>query len=613
MKILLLSLSFLFLIISSKGQYIERMEPPNWWLNMKHNDIQLMFYGKDIQNLIPTTSYKGVTIKGIEKVDNPNYLFVKINISKEAKAGQVEFVFEQNNKSIVKKSFELLGRNLNRSEMPGFNNADAIYLITPDRFVNGDPTNDNIDGYRETMDRTKKGGRHGGDLKGLSNALTYIKNLGFSAIWLNPLLENDMEVYSYHGYSTTDYYKIDPRFGTNAEYQAMADKARGMGLKLIMDMIVNHCGSFHWWMDDLPSDDWINQWSKYTGTNHRKSLLQDPYASAIDKKIFTDGWFVPTMPDLNQRNPIMAQYLIQNSIWWVEYLGLAGIRMDTYPYPDMDFMTDWTEALMREYPQLNIVGEEWHEDPAIVAYWQKGKENPNGYTSALKSIMDFPLQAAMINGLKNEDSWNKGLMEIYEMLSKDFLYAEPQNLVVFPDNHDMSRIFTQVNEDYNLFKQAIAYVMTIRGIPQFYYGTEILMKNPGTTDHGIIRSDFPGGWKDDTINAFTGQGITTEQKVASSFMSKLLKWRKTATAIHHGSTKHFIPQSGIYVYFRYDEAQKVMVVINKNENEKELKLDRFSEVIEHERIGEDVISGKIFNIDDHIMLPAKSVLVLDCK
>lgn len=608
-------LTFTFLIYFSISLFsqnkIERLEPANWWIGMKHNDIQLLVYGKNIADLNPKIESTDLTLRQVTKVQNPNYLFLDITINTRAKAGTINIDFFDKKTKVTSHPFQLLNRKRGADEIVGFDQSDAIYLITPDRFANGDPSNDNVAGMRQKANRSDKGGRHGGDILGMKNSLDYIKDLGFTSIWLNPVLENDMEVYSYHGYSTTDFYKVDPRFGTNESYQDFAETARAKGLKLIMDMIVNHCGSFHWWMDDLPSDDWINQWDEMTYTNHRKTVLQDPYVSDFDKKQFTDGWFVETMPDLNPRNPLFAKYLIQNSIWWIEYLGLSGIRMDTYPYPDMDFMAEWTEAMMKEYPHLNIVGEEWYEHPTIVSYWQKGKNNPNGYTSELKSVMDFPIQMSMSKALTEKENWKTGWIGVYEMLALDFLYPDPMNLVIFPDNHDMKRIFAQMNEDYNLFQQAMIFVATMRGIPQYYYGTEILMS--GNDDHGIIRSDFPGGWKGDAVNAFTGKGLTAQQKKAQGFVTRLLQWRKTATAIHNGKLMHFIPKDGVYIYFRYNDEQKVMVIFNKNKTETSLDLSRYAEMLEGKTKGTDVLSGKVFSLKNKIQVVGNQATILDLK
>ena len=597
--------------ISLFGQNrVQRIDPPNWWIGMEHSQIQILLYGDNIAELQTNINYEGVNLLSQMQLENPNYLFLNVAIAPTANAGNVVIQLNDKGSEVEQHNFPIYQREDGRTALEGFNSTDAIYLITPDRFANGDPTNDNLPKLKEKINRSLKGGRHGGDIAGIDQHLDYIKNLGFTAIWLNPLLENDMETYSYHGYSTTDFYKVDERFGSNEDYKKMVDRMRSMDLKLIMDMIVNHCGSNHWWMDDLPSQDWINQWETYTETNHRKTLLQDPYASDVDRKQFTDGWFVPTMPDLNQRQPQMAKYLIQNSIWWVEYLGLAGIRMDTYPYPDMDFMTDWTEAMMLEYPDLNIVGEEWYEEPTIVSYWQKGKNNPNGYESALKSVMDFPLQTRVKEALTDEEGWKTGWVRVYELLAQDFLYPDPQNLVIFPDNHDMSRIYSQVNEDYDLYRQAIAFFATMRGIPQYYYGTEILMQNRGTSDHGVIRSDFPGGWAGDAVNGFTGEGLTAQQQEAQTFMRNLLHWRQTASAVHSGKLKHFIPMDGIYVYFRYDEEQRVMVIFNKNDEAKTLELDRFAEVLKGHGQAANIITGEPHSLLKPIELKGKDVKIL---
>ena len=609
------TLVLIFLIISQLliAQSIERIEPPNWWVGMKNTSLQLMVYGKKIGDATVQINYPGVRVEKISQTPNPNYIFVDLTISPTAKAGQFDLVFSTDKKTFATKKYELKARSSNSANRKGFDNTDVLYLITPDRFANGDPSNDQVKGLKELPNRSNEGGRHGGDVEGLRQSLDYVKEMGFTAIWLNPVLENDMEEYSYHGYSTTDFYRVDPRFGTNSSYQKMAQEAQQKGIKLIMDMIVNHCGSFHWWMDDLPFPDWINQWPEYTQTNHQKTVVQDPYASAADKKQFVDGWFVPTMPDLNQRNVYMANYLVQNSIWWIEFAGLSGIRMGTYPYPDMDYMTEWTRRVMEEYPHFNVVGEEWNLDPSIVAYWQKDKDNPNGYTSDLKSIMDFPLQASVSKALVSEEKWGSGWITLYEALAKDFIYADPSMLVTFPDNHDMSRFYTQVNEDYDLFKLGIVYYMTMRGIPQIYYGTEILMGNPNSTSHGEIRSDFPGGWAGDQVNGFTGEGLSQQQKSAQEFFKNILNWRKTANLVHFGKLMHFKPQDGVYVYFRYNDREKLMVVLNKNKGATSLSLDRFEEMLEGVKGGTDVLSGKRLLFKNSLDLVPMGALVIELE
>lgn len=608
---------FLLIIYSFSAAFaqgkITRVEPPNWWIGMKNPRVELLVYGEKIGDWNPTINYAGVQIEKVIKVPNANYLFIDLLISADAKQGKVSIQFMQGGKMMATHQWELWQRDKGAADRKGFSASDVLYLITPDRFANGDPGNDAVAGMREKPNRALKGGRHGGDIEGIRQHLGYIGDMGFTAIWINPVLENDMPEYSYHGYATTDFYKVDPRFGSNESYRQLCHEANAQGIKVIMDMIVNHCGLEHWWMKDKPTPDWINTWDTYTQTNHRKAVLQDPYGSQLDKKIFTDGWFVPTMPDMNQRNPLMATYLTQNTIWWVEYLGLGGIRMDTYPYPDMDYMAEWTRDVMAEYPNFSIVGEEWYGNPIIVSYWQRGKHNANGYTSDLTSLMDFPMQSNLTKALMVPESWGEGLFNLYEILTEDFLYPHPNDLVIFPDNHDMSRFFTQVNEDFDLFKLGLTYILTTRGVPQLYYGTEILMKNPGTDDHGIIRSDFQGGWTGDAVNGFTGEGLTPQQKEAQSFIRNLLNWRKTADVIHHGKLLHFIPDGGVYVYFRYNDSKKVMVIMNKNAQPTTLYLQRFAEVLSGVTKGTDVLTHKTFELKDTIIVPGKTPLVLELE
>lgn len=594
------------------AQEINRIEPPFWWTGMKNPDLQVMLYGKDLAPLEVRVEKEGIKINAIHRLQNPNYLFVDLEISEGASAGIFEISLLKNGEIIRKIDYELKTRESNSALRKGFDNSDLIYLITPDRFANGDEKNDEIAGLREGKNRSAEYGRHGGDIRGIINHLDYIRDMGFTAIWLNPVLENDQPQWSYHGYATTDYYRVDPRFGTNEEYLELAEKARSMGIKLIMDMIVNHCGSFHWWMQDPPSDDWINfQGGPYQQTNHRKISLFDPYAAPRDRQIMEEGWFVPTMPDLNQHQPFMATYLIQNSIWWIEYARLAGIRQDTYSYAFRDFLADWSCAIMEEYPNFNIVGEEWVMDKNIISYWQRGKINHDGYQSCLPSLMDFPLNSYLHQGLREEETWGQGIIKLYENLGSDFLFPEPNNLVIFPDNHDMSRLFTQLNEDYDLYKMAIAYILTMRGIPQIYYGTEILMSNPGTESHGIIRSDFPGGWNGDQVNGFTGDGLNPKQKDAQDFLKKLAFWRKSKKSIQIGGLTHYVPENGVYVYFRYFENERIMIIINKNKEAINLGLNRFSDSMSGSKAGTEIISGQYYELQEHLPLEPRSVSIIE--
>lgn len=614
MKRILLVLAAFFFFLNSFSQEVtlERVEPMFWWVGLKSPDLQLMVYGRNIAATDIFIQYPGVELVSVSKVQNPNYLFVDLKLSGNVLPGSFEIQFKKENKTIETYRYELKAREKDSASRVGFNSSDVIYLITPDRFVNGNPQNDWVEGTKEKPNRNDRDGRHGGDIRGIINSLDYLQKMGFTAVWLNPVLENNMTRVSYHGYSTTDFYKVDPRYGTNEEYRELNDELDKRGMKLIMDMIFNHCGSEHWWMDDMPMPDWINNYPDYKITSHRRTVNQDPHASEADRAIMANGWFVPTMPDLNQRNPFMAKYLIQNSIWWIEYVGLEGIRQDTWPYPDKNMMADWTKRVLEEYPDFNIVGEEWSLNPAIVSYWQKGKVNSDGYQCFLPSLMDFPLQSAVASALKNEETWGTGLVQLYETLANDFQYADADNLVVFPDNHDMSRFYVQVGEDVNLLKMGVAYFLTTRGIPQIYYGTEILMKHPGD-HHGDIRAEFPGGWADHKINAVTGAGLTTEQKEMQEFVSTIQNWRKNKPVIHSGKMKHFVPEDGTYTYFRYNDAETVMIVLNKNSSEKTLSTDRFSEIINGFSSGKEIItSSKILNLSE-IKIPARSAMIIELK
>ncbi len=614
LRFIVWSLFFGMPLIVAAQSTIERVEPPNWWVGMAHNEVELLIYGKDIGTYVASMEvYEGVLLKETKLAPNQNYQFLSLRIAAGTKPGDIRLFFSKKGKKTIKYDYPILQRDPSRSALKGFDNSDAIYLITPDRFANGDPSNDTVEKLKEKANRTLKGGRHGGDVAGISNSLDYIKDLGFTAIWINPILENDMKEYSYHGYSTTDFYKVDPRYGSNQSFKNLCDQAKSKNMKVIMDMIVNHCGLDHWWMQDLPYKDWINQWPEYTQTNHKKTVILDPYASKIDRKQFFDGWFVPTMPDLNQRNASMAKYLIQNTLWWIEYAGISGIRMDTYPYPDMYFMSDWTKAVMKEYTDFNIVGEEWVTRPTIVSYWQQGKKNGNGYTSSLKSLMDFPLQNALVTSLTNEKTWASSWTDLYEALGQDYLYPEPNNLVVFPDNHDMSRIYTQLNEDFDKYKMALVYTATVRGIPQFYYGTEVLMSNTGTSDHGIIRSDFPGGWQGDEINAFSGEGLSAIQTEAKAFVKKLLNWRKTATVIHSGKLIHFAPENSneIYVLFRYNDKDRVMLILSKNDKDLSINLEPYQEILGTHLMGKDILNGSLYEEKEALLVKANSAMLIE--
>lgn len=590
---------------------IDRVEPPFWWQGFEHNELQILVHGDDIGAFEVSVDYPGVSIKRVQRVDSKNYLFLYLEIDDSAKPGSFDMHFRNGPVEVVH-PYELREKDADLSHAKGFSPADTIYLITPDRFANGDTSNDTVAGLGDALDRSDDYGRHGGDLAGIANAFDYIADLGFTAIWLNPILENAMPESSYHGYATTDFYKVDPRFGSNAEYREFVAAAKSKGLGIIMDMITNHTGINYWWMDDLPQPDWVNFANDYHQTSSAKTTILDPYASRYDKMIYSDGWYVESMPDLNQRNPLLADYLIQNAIWWIEYVGLTGIRLDTYSFSDKDFLRDWTGRIMQEYPLFNITGEETGNDPALLAYWQRGKKNDDGYSSSLPSLLDFPLYNAMNESLlKDVEWWDSPWTRVYETLGKDFEYADPWNLVIFPDNHDQSRIYTVVGEDYDLYRMAIVYYLTMRGIPQIYYGTEVLMSHPGTGSHGAIRAEFPGGWSDHTKNAFSGKGLSDRELAAQVFVKQVLNWRKHKSVIHSGQLMQFTPVKNIYAYFRYDENDTVMVIFNRGEETASIKTARFAERIGDAKTAVDVITGKTYDISDAISLEPRSVLLLE--
>ncbi len=612
MKRHLFTIIAISLFLNSFSQKVERVEPMFWWAGMKSPELQLMVYGEKIASSDVKLNYPGVELVSVSKVQSPNYLFIDLKLAGNVQPGKFEIQFTTEKKVVATYLYELKAREKGSANRTGFNGSDVIYLVTPDRFINGNPNNDWVEGMREKPNRNDKNGRHGGDIRGIINSLDYLQKMGFTAVWLNPVLENNMTKVSYHGYSTTDFYKVDPRYGTNEEYRELKDELDKRGMKLIMDMIFNHCGSEHWWMNDLPMADWINNYPEYKITNHRRTVNQDPHVSEADQKAMVDGWFVPTMPDLNQHNNFMEKYLIQNSIWWIEYAGLEGIRQDTWPYPDKDMMATWTKQVLIEYPNFNIVGEEWTTNPAIVSYWQKEKKNIDGYECYLPSLMDFPLQNAVSAGLKNKENWDGGLIQIYESIANDFLYPDADNLVIFPDNHDMSRFFVQVGEDVDLLKMGVAFFLTTRGIPQIYYGTEVLMRHDGD-EHGNIRADFPGGWQGDKVNALTGQGLTDQQKEMQNYVAKIQNWRKNKPVIHSGKLMHFVPEDGIYVYFRYNADEVVMIILNKNETEKKVATKRFSEITKGHQKGKEIITSKDISKLSEINIPAKTAMIIELQ
>ncbi|OWK72783.1 hypothetical protein CBW16_13080 [Flavobacteriaceae bacterium JJC] len=536
---------FVALLLSTLfyAQKIERIEPANWWIGMKYNTITLLVYGKDISNLEPKISYPGVQLGASKKVENPNYLFLTLNISDHTQPGilNIDF-FKENGKKITQK-FPLLEREKESANRVSFSQKDAIYLIVPDRFANGNPNNDVIPTMNEkTVNRSIEDKRHGGDIQGIINHLDYIQSLGFTQIWNTSLTENNQPQYSYHGYAATDLYQIDPRFGNNEDFKKLSHEAKKRNIGIIWDVILNHCGNEYYFVKDLPSKDWLNFSDTHTRTNHLKSTVNDLYATEIDKKEYTDGWFDDHMADLNQKNPLVAKYLIQNTIWWVEYAGISGLREDTFSDADKDFLSAWTKTIIDEYPNMNIVGEEMTRIPAQNAYWQKDKINSDGYQSYLPTVMDFSLTDNIVTSLNRTDDWYSPWRDVYQGVALDFFYPHPDDQLIFPDNHDIDRFYSRINKNFSHWKLGIAMYMTMRGIPQFFYGTEVLMTNEKAGSDGQRRGDFYGGWKTDAKNTLTEKGLSTDEKEAKAYFSKLLNWRKTNSAVTNGKFLHYAPQ-----------------------------------------------------------------------
>lgn len=616
MRRLIVALSFNIVCLVAIGQ-IKHIEPLNWWAGMKDPNLQLMVNGPGIGKAKVSINYPGVTVKSTVKGDSDNYLFINLVLASNTKPGKFLISFLKEGKVIEQVDYEIKSRPSLKNPIDGFNSSDVICLVTPDRFVNGDTTNDVVEGLKEkTINRNNQGARHGGDIRGMINSLDYFQKMGYTAIWPQPLVENDMPSYSYHGYAITDHYKVDPRFGTLNDYIELSEKAKSKGIKIIYDAVLNHIGSNHWWIQDLPFKDWLNYPDSKTQTTHVRTVNQDPNASAYDKDLMTRGWFVETMPDLNGSNPFVATYLIQNNIWWIETLQLGGIRLDTYGYSVKSLLNDWACRIMKEYPNFNLVGEEWSLNPLITSYWQAGKRNEDGYTGCLGSTMDFPLQSALIEALRQKDRniWGKGLNILYESLANDFVYAAPNKLLVFGDNHDMDRLYTQLGNDLELTKMAVTTLLTLRGIPQVYYGTEVLLENTmHLGDHGYIRADMPGGWNTDNVNAFETKSLNEDQVNMQAYMKKLLNWRKGSKAVTSGKTLHFAPFNDIYVYFRYVEGEKIMVIMNRNEKMAKVDPKRFAEIIGANTKGIDIFSSSTIDITKLFEVPPKSTLVLEIK
>lgn len=619
MKKLIISLSLLASLAATAAKpsspQINSVEPPYWWTGMANDTLQIMLSGPRI-GLTETSMkpYEGVSLIESVRLDSPNYLLLYLTVSDTAKPGVLDFTFSDGKKKAALR-YELKERS-KAVKAQGFDASDVLYLIMPDRFARAGATTDAEASrgleYAVEVDRADLNARHGGNIAGMEQHLGYIDSLGVTAIWVNPVLENDMPGGSYHGYATTDYYRIDPRFGTNGQWRDFVGKAHDRGIKVVMDMIFNHSGSNHPWMKDMPSRDWYNFPDSAVTTNFRLSTLHDPYVSDYDKKRTVDGWFVTAMPDLNQRNPHLRRYLSQNSIWWIEDSGIDGIRMDTYPYADERAMASWIDDVMAEYPGFNIVGECWYANEGGEAYWQRGsKVNPNG-DPRLPTVMDFVLSIKARDAFKGQTDRLEGLNTIYDHLALDYLFPDPTHILTFLDNHDTDRFLLEEPDDLGWWKQAITFLLTSRGIPQIYYGTELLMNGTRAAGgDGNVRRDMPGGFPGDKTDAFTAAGRTDKQNEAFDFIQKLLQWRRGNEAIARGSLKHFMPENGLYVYQRRSGDKEVTVILNGNDSPVTTTMERTLEILPYGSQRRDMLTGKTVTIEPEMTFAPREILILE--
>ncbi len=588
-----------------------RIEPPNWFITAKDRSLQLLVHHPEIATAKATVSYPGLRITKQYRLESTNYLVLLLSLDKAVKSGEAKLTFNWADGKNLSLSYQLLDKPATQQQP--ITAADAVYLITPDRFANGNPANDDAVGFSEKSDRSKNYARHGGDIKGITDRLPYLQDLGITTVWINPVLTNNMPHSSYHGYAITDFYEIDPRFGTLAEYKNLISTAHGRGMKVVKDMVLNHAGSFNHIFVDPPSKKWFNHYGEPGfRSNFRASVVPDPHASAEDTEVMTDGWFDSTMPDLNQRDSTLARYLIQNSLWWVFTAGIDGIRMDTYPYPEKNFMLNWVKALREQFPTLYIVGEVWVSSPALAAYWTtKGKGvNTDKYAGNLPTITDFPLFSATNQAFNQNGGWDDGLNKIYNLLSQDFVYDDASQHLVFLDNHDVNRFCSEVGMDTAKMKMALTFLSTVRGVPQIYYGTEIMLKGKDGS-HPELRQDFPGGWAGDVTNSFDPKNHTPAQKAVYQHMRKLLTWRKSSPAIAKGNYIHYVGDGNLYVYGRKHQDASVMVILNNNGKEITHELGRYQQLIKGYSKAKNVITGEVLTDLKSVTVAAKSGLLLE--
>ncbi len=618
MKLLNKLLIFFVLIalspqISAKKQvaWVQRLEPTFWWTDMKNPVLQLLIYGKEISQAEFKINYPGVSINRKELTDNTNYVFLYLNIEKGTQAGKFSIVMTKgkHKQNLV---YELKSRRHESSNRESFTEADAVYLLMPDRFANGNPLNDSIKGYIQGVNRAIPGARHGGDIEGIISKIPYLANLGITSLWTTPLFDNNDSNYSYHHYGCSDYYKIDPRLGKNEDYLRLADTCHANGLKLIIDVVPNHCSSAHWWLKDKPAKDWFNEWPSFTSSNYRMTAWTDPHASKSDLERLTRGWFAPNMPDFNLNNQLLFDYLKQVYIYWIEYANIDGMRVDTYPYNNIQVAANFIQSIREEYPKMNVVGECWVKTPAEVAFYQSGNKNKNGFDSRLQSVMDFCLKDVFSSAVNEQEGWESGMARFYAHYAQDFVYPNTNLIMNFLDNHDIDRYSTAVKRDLAKFKMGLALLITTRGYPQIYAGTEIMLDGIAGSYEGH-RFDFPGGWKTDKRNAFTPTGRTTEENEIFNYTKTLLNYRKNNSVLHNGKMMQFIPYDGIYVYFRYNDSKTIMVIANNNLTEKQVFTERFNEMLVGKSKAINIVSNQGNAINEALLIPAKSVFIFEIK
>ncbi|WP_295935485.1 glycoside hydrolase family 13 protein [uncultured Alistipes sp.] len=593
---------------------ITRVEPLSWWTGMQ-TPLQLLIQGENVSVCdVSIEGGAGVRAKAVHKADSPNYLFVDVEVKRNAAPGTYYLVFSRDGQRF-KVPYQIATRREGSALRSSFTSADMVYLLMPDRFANGDPSNDATPDTHEKPDREAFFGRHGGDLQGMIDHLDYIADLGATAIWPTPLLLDDEPESSYHGYACCDYYHIDPRFGSNELYREFVAKAHSHELKVIMDIVTNHCGTAHWWMKDLPFGDWIHQFPEYTGTINSFSTNMDPNASKYDLNLQESGWFVPSMPDMNLDNPFTLQYFKQWAVWWIEYADLDGFRVDTYPYNEKNPMSEWCAAVVREYPNFNIVGECWTSSVPQLAYWQGGNPNKDGFDSHLPSIMDFPLQEAICRALPTDSlRWGEGMVRVYDCLSHDFVYHDLQKMMIFVGNHDTERIGDILRKNPDRMKLSMALLATMRGFPQIFSGDEMMFTSRDLRQgHGGLRVDFPGGWPGDEVDLFDPAQRDPVQADLYDYTKRLFQWRKTKPVIHNGQTMHFLERDNTYAYFRYDQTDAVFVFVNNSRGKKQVPWSNYAEIAGGLRDGRNVLTGEMTVVDNTTTVGPRAALVVEFK